>query len=79
MNKLKQSGLWLAGPSYRDSLQEKLTTAISLQDKSELEKAILECEEAEFPELGPQLSLARDTLESLGGGRGGQNFKNLIP
>lgn len=43
-----------------------------------MEKAILECEDAEFPELGPQLSLARDTLESLGGGRGGQNFKNLI-
>lgn len=54
-----------------DLLQEKLSTAVKLKDKSELKKAILECEEAELPELCEQLGLARDTLESLGGGRGG--------
>lgn len=38
-----------------------------------MEKLIDECETAEYPELNIDLCKARDVLESLGGGRGGQD------
>lgn len=54
-----------------DALRARLNTAIAQKDKMALERAIIDCEEAGYPELGTDLRKARDTLETLGGGRGG--------
>lgn len=54
-----------------DSLRDKLDEAITSKDIDQLEKAIEEAEAAGYPELGSQLREARDTLDTLGGGRGG--------
>ena len=52
-------------------------TAIKAKNIQALEKAINLAEVAEYPELSSVLRKARDTLENLGGGRGGQLSKNL--
>lgn len=54
-----------------DALRDELADAISSKDIDSLEKAIADAEEAGYPELGSELRKARDTLEKLGGGRGG--------
>lgn len=54
-----------------DSIREKLKTAIQRKSRPSLERAINEAEAARYPELAYDLRQARDTLESLGGGRGG--------
>lgn len=56
-----------------DTLRDQLRRASRQRDKTELERLIDEAEDAEYPELGHDLRKARETLESLGGGRGGQN------
>ncbi|XP_036360724.1 uncharacterized protein LOC115214251 [Octopus sinensis] len=53
------------------SLRDRLTELMQAKDAAGLDKAISECESAEYPELGPHLRKARDVLETLGGGRGG--------
>ena len=45
--------------------------AMRNKDKDALDAAIAEAEAAGYPELGSDLRKARDTLENLGGGRGG--------
>lgn len=55
-----------------DTLRDQLTLAIRQKDIKTLEKAIGETEAARYPELAAELSKARDALETLGGGRGGQ-------
>lgn len=59
------------GSKTPDVIRARLNTAIALKDKQALERAIIDCEEAAYPELGTDLRKARDILESLGGGRGG--------
>ena len=54
-----------------DTLRDQLTKAIKTKDAPALDKAIAECESAEYAELGPDMRKARDILENLGGGRGG--------
>ena len=54
-----------------DSIREKLKTAMERKSRPSLERAINEAEAAKYPELAYDLRQARDTLESLGGGRGG--------
>lgn len=61
----------LIGSKTPDTLRDQLRRASRLRDRAALEKLIDEAEQAGFPELGTELSKARDTLESLGGGRGG--------
>lgn len=53
------------------SLRDQLTELMQAKDAAGLDKAISECESAEYPELAPHLRKARDVLETLGGGRGG--------
>ena len=53
------------------SLREQLRAAIKEGDRKALGKLIVECEEAAYPELAADLRRARNTLEKLGGGRGG--------
>lgn len=55
-----------------ESLYEALQSAIKEKSRVNLERVITECESAGYPELYFQISEARDTLESLGGGKGGQ-------
>ena len=55
-----------------DTLRDQLRLAIRQKDIKSLEKAIAETEAARYPELSAELYKARDVLESLGGGRGGQ-------
>lgn len=57
------------------SLHDQLTTAIRAKNPQALEKLINIAEVAEYPELSSVLRKARGTLESLGGGRGGQLSK----
>lgn len=52
-------------------LRDEIAQAIIEKDKYSLETLISECEKARYPELGRDLSAARDALESLGYGRGG--------
>lgn len=54
-----------------ETLREELDEAISSKDIDKLEKAIEDAENAGYPELGSKLRKARDTLDKLGGGRGG--------
>ena len=54
-----------------ETLRKQLQSATASKDRAALEKAIRECEAAQFPELGSDLGKARDTLESLGGDRRG--------
>lgn len=54
-----------------DALRGQLTAAIKSRNRSELESAIIECEKSGYLELSPDLRLARETLESMGFGRGG--------
>ena len=54
-----------------DTLRDELADAISSKDIDSLEKAITDAEAAGYPELGSELRKARDTLNKLGGGRGG--------
>ena len=54
-----------------ESLRDKISAAIRHEDKDQLLKVIAECETANYPELSPDLRKARDTLDRLGGGRGG--------
>ena len=65
-NKLRYSDL-----KTPDALRAQLKAAIKNKSRPELEKAIIECEEAGFPELSLDLRLARDTLDGMGFGRGG--------
>lgn len=55
-----------------DTLRDQLTMAIRQKDIKALDKAIAEAEVARYPEIASDLRKARDSLESLGGGRGGQ-------
>lgn len=54
-----------------DTLRDELADAIISEDTDSLEKAIADAEAAGYPELGSDLRKARDTLDKLGGGRGG--------
>lgn len=54
-----------------ETLRKRLEDAINSKDTASLQKAIQDAEDAGYPELGAQLRKARDTLEDLGGGRGG--------
>ena len=54
-----------------DTLRDELADAIRSKDIDQLEKAIEDAEAAGYPELGSELRKARDTLDTLGGGRGG--------
>lgn len=53
------------------TLRDELERATREKDKKSLERIIEGAESARLPELDPLLRKARDTLESLGGGRGG--------
>lgn len=55
----------------QEELHDELTDAIRSKDIDKLEKAIEAAEAAGYPELGSKLRKARDTLDKLGGGRGG--------
>lgn len=61
-----------------DKLRDLLTSAIRQKDIKSLEKAISETEAARYPELSAELRKARDVLETLGGGRGGQLYKLAV-
>lgn len=61
-----------------DKLRDQLTSAIRQKDIKSLEKAISETEAARYPELSAELRKARDVLEALGGGRGGQLNKLAV-
>ena len=61
----------LETPTSVSALREELERATREKDKASLERIIEGAERARFPELDPLLRKARDTLESLGGGRGG--------
>ena len=52
-------------------LRDALDKATRNRDKASLERIIDGAEQAAFPELNWRLRNARDTLQSLGGGRGG--------
>lgn len=54
-----------------DNLRDKLKKAIVSKDVSTLQSVIEMAEQASLPEVSSDLRKARDTLESLGGGRGG--------
>lgn len=54
------------------TLRDKLAEAVRRKDIKALEEAIEECETARYPELSSDLQEARETMEKLGGGRGGQ-------
>lgn len=54
------------------ALRDKLAEAVRRKDIKALEEAIGECEAARYPELSCDLQEARETMEKLGGGRGGQ-------
>lgn len=62
--------------STRD-LRKELDNAIEEGDQMKLNQVIRECEEMNYPELGGKVRKARDILEALGGGRGGQSNKIL--
>lgn len=53
------------------TLRDELEKATREKDKKSLARIIEGAERARLPELDPLLRKARDTLESLGGGRGG--------
>lgn len=53
------------------TLREELADAIRSENIDSLEKAIADAEAAGYPELGSDLRKARDSLDKLGGGRGG--------
>lgn len=53
------------------ALRDELERATREKDKTSLERIIEGAEEASYPELDPLIRKARDTLETLGGGRGG--------
>lgn len=55
-----------------DNLRDQLRIAVRKKTIPSLEKAIEECEAAGYPELGSELSRAREALKSLNGERGGQ-------
>lgn len=61
----------MLGIETPQNLREKLNSAIEKKNVEDLKSVIAECEQIGYPELGAELSKARDTLESLGGGRGG--------
>lgn len=56
------------------AIQEQLKTATQRKDKPYLERLILECEACKYPELAYDLRDARQALNNLGGGYGGQHF-----
>ena len=60
-----------SGSKSPEALRARLNASIAQKDKTALERAIIDCEEAGYPELGTDLRKARDILEDLGGGRGG--------
>ena len=66
----------LLGIKSPESLREALQSAIKQKSRINLERIITECEAAGYPELSFLVSDARDTLDYLGGGRGGQCVMN---
>lgn len=54
-----------------DVISDQLKKAVRRKDIASLEKAIADAEAAGYPEVATELRKARDTLENLGGGRGG--------
>lgn len=60
------------GSKTPDSLRNQLKRAVTQRNKANLEKAIHDAEAAGYPELAYDLQKARETLEKLGGGRGGE-------
>lgn len=54
-----------------ENVRDKLKKAIASKDIRSLQSVIGDAEAAAFPEVSSDLRKARDTLESLGGGRGG--------
>uniref|UniRef100_A0A0L8GL38 Uncharacterized protein n=1 Tax=Octopus bimaculoides TaxID=37653 RepID=A0A0L8GL38_OCTBM len=60
------------------ALRDQLAKAIRQKDLKNLDKTISECENALYPELGPNLRRARDVLENLGGGRGGTLSPDIL-
>lgn len=59
------------GPQKIDVLRDQLREAMAQKNKTSLEKVIRDCETAEIPELGLELSKARNMLETISGSRGG--------
>lgn len=68
---LFNTGFNLSDLKSAEELRDKMRRARKDGDITALEKAVRECEEAGYPELSYDLSKARDTLETLNGGRGG--------
>lgn len=68
LHKLKSGKGGLPSP---DAIRGHLRSALEVKSRSHLEKAIMECEQACYPELSLDLRHARDTLERMGFGRGG--------
>ena len=70
-----ESIIWLLLPESvvvsPDNLRDKLKKAIASKDVGSLQSLIKEAEQLALPEVSSDLRKARDTLESLGGGRGG--------
>lgn len=61
------------GVKSPESLREALQSAIKHKNQINLERVITECESAGYQELSFLVSDARDTLDYIGGGRGGQS------
>lgn len=61
----------IKGSYSPDNLRDEMRKAVRQKDKTNLEKLIQKAEAARLPELSFDLARARDTLENLGGGRGG--------
>ena len=54
-----------------DTLRDQLTLAIRQKDMKALDAAIADAEAARYPEIASELRKARESLQNLGGGRGG--------
>ena len=61
----------LAATKSPDVLRQQLKMAVQENDQPNLEKVIIECEKAEYPELGYDLLDARETYKKLSGSYGG--------
>lgn len=54
-----------------ETLRDQLRLATKERDPDSLDNLIYECENARYPELCFEIRQARDVLNELGGGRGG--------
>lgn len=61
----------MSGLKSASVLRDQLKSAIRQNNKPALERAIVDAENAVYPELSQDIRNAREALERLGGGRGG--------